>query len=148
MSETTNVELVKGLYAAFDRGDLPGILQTLAPDIVWNWARVDGIPHSGLRHGPNEVAKFFEEIAAVEEPIDFPRVDFVAQGDRVVVLGKYRARVRATGRIWESDYAHIWTVRDGLIAGTTCSTTRRRRSPRITPTPTTAARSTCSTNGS
>ena len=46
-----NVALVRGLYAAFATGDVPGVLGAMSPDIVWNEAEnfpyADGNPMSG-----------------------------------------------------------------------------------------------------
>jgi hypothetical protein len=36
-------------------------------------------------------------------------------GDRVIGLGFYSARAKATGRRFEARFAHVWTVRDGVI---------------------------------
>jgi ketosteroid isomerase-like protein len=41
---------------------------------------------------------------------------FFADGDMVVVLGHYAGRVKATGRLAESDWAHAFTFRDGKVA--------------------------------
>lgn len=84
-----------------------------APDIDWQWPALKGIPHSGPRRGRDEVRRVFETFG--EEPLDFQQQEFVAKGDRVVVLGTYRARVKATGRIWESRFAHAWTIRAGTL---------------------------------
>jgi ketosteroid isomerase-like protein len=32
-----------------------------------------------------------------------------------VVLGHYVWHVKATGKVWESDFAHVLTVRDGKV---------------------------------
>lgn len=40
---------------------------------------------------------------------------FLAQGDKVVTLGHYLWRVKATEGEWESDFAHLFTVRDGRV---------------------------------
>ena len=42
--------------------------------------------------------------------------DYIAQGDRVVVLGHERQRVKATGLTVENDFAMVFTIRDGKIA--------------------------------
>jgi len=116
MSESENVALMNAAYAAFDRGDIAGLLEMLAPDVEWNWPAVKDIPHSGPRRGRHEAAAFFETLTAVEEPVEFRRDEFLAQGDRVVVLGTYRARAKSSGGHWESDFVHVWTVREGRIA--------------------------------
>jgi ketosteroid isomerase-like protein len=41
MSEQ-NVEFVKGVYAAFDRGDVPAVLGAFADDI--EWFEAEGMP--------------------------------------------------------------------------------------------------------
>ena len=43
------------------------------------------------------------------------RSSFVAQGDKVVTLGHYLWRVKATDGEWESDFAHLFSVRDGRV---------------------------------
>ena len=42
--------------------------------------------------------------------------EFIAQGDKVVVLGQERFRVKATGRSVENEWAHGWTLREGRAA--------------------------------
>ena len=41
--------------------------------------------------------------------------EFVAQGDMVVVTGRYRATVNGTGAEIDSPIAHFFTVRNGKI---------------------------------
>jgi ketosteroid isomerase-like protein len=115
MSESQNVELMKAAYAAFDRGDIAALLEMNAPDVEWNWPAVKEIPQSGPRKGRAQVAQFFETLLAVEDPVSLERREFTAQGDRVVVLGSYTARAKATGRTWESEFVHVWTIRNGQI---------------------------------
>ena len=50
-----------------------------------------------------------------QEPRQFEPKEFVAQGDKVVALGHYAWHVRSTGREWESDFAHVFTVEDGKV---------------------------------
>jgi len=116
MSEAGNVELVKRGYAAFNQGNVVALLDLFAPDIEWQWPSVAEIPHSGNRRGRNEVARCFELLAADEEPVDFQQRDFISQGDHVVVIGSYKARAKATQRTYETDYVHVWAVRDGKLA--------------------------------
>jgi quinol monooxygenase YgiN len=47
----------------------------------------------------------------------FAPTEFLAQGDRVVVLGALHARVTETGRSYENEWAMVWTLRDGKVAG-------------------------------
>ncbi len=55
---------VAGMYAAFQRGDIPAIIAELAPDVRWdhwidNAGQQAGVPWLQPRTGPNEVVDFF-----------------------------------------------------------------------------------------
>jgi uncharacterized protein len=46
---------------------------------------------------------------------NFELEEYIAQGDKVVVLGRFLMRLKATGREFGSDWAHVWTVKGGKI---------------------------------
>ena len=105
-----NVELVQRAYAAFGRGDIPGVMENFAPDITWNVPTV--VPHGGRADGQEEVGRFFERLAGMWEDFGLEFGDFVASGDHVCVIG--RARGRFNGRQTGYGFVHCWTVRDGV----------------------------------
>ena len=111
-----SVTTVKEIYEAFGRGDLPAILERVAEDVVWHDPGPAAVPHAGTYHGREGVTQFFTRVGETLEFEDFQPNDFLAGGDRVVVLGHIRARVRATGRSYEMDWAMAWTLRDGKVA--------------------------------
>lgn len=116
MNEEKNVQLTKGAYAAFKRGDIAGLLNTLADDVGWFLpGPKDIIPVLGQRRGRQQVAEFFSKLAELQESEQFEPREFIAQGDTVVVLGHYRWRVKSTKRVFESDWAHVFTIRNGKI---------------------------------
>ena len=116
MSEAENVELVKQLYAAFGAGDIPAVLNTMADDIRWNYPSVRDVPFAGPRRGTEAVRRFFDELVDADELEAFEvSNEFIAQSDRVVALGSDRGRVRATGRVWEMKFVHVWTVQDSKL---------------------------------
>jgi ketosteroid isomerase-like protein len=43
--------------------------------------------------------------------------EFIAQDNKVVVLGHYVWEIKSTGMQYDSDWTHIFTIRDGMIAG-------------------------------
>jgi hypothetical protein len=118
MPEQANVELVRELYAAFLRNDLPSVLSGLTDDVEWTWNGPGEVPFAGTHRGPDAVAKWFEVIGdTVEfhqfEPRDF---EFVAQDDTVVVLGFERDTAKPTGRAFDHHWVQFFTIRDGKIA--------------------------------
>src|ERR1700674_1389729 len=99
MNEQQNVAVVREAYAAYKRGDMPGLLNTMADDVGWFLPGPKEIlPYAGKRQGKQEVAQFFATVAATQDAEQFDQSEFIAQGDRVVVLGHYRWRVKSTGR--------------------------------------------------
>ncbi|MFL6674281.1 MAG: nuclear transport factor 2 family protein [Massilia sp.] len=113
MNEQTNIDLVRQCYDDFLRGDIPQVLSHFAQDIDWELTAVESIPFTGKRRGLDQVAGFFREMNELQEFRDFRPLEFIAQGDRVVVLGHYRVAVKATGAEFDSDWTHVFTIDGG-----------------------------------
>lgn len=115
MSEQDNTQVIKDIYAAFGRGDIPAILEALADDAQLHHAGAPGTtPWTSRTHtGREQWAQFFSDLAETQEPEVFEPEEYVAQGDRVVALGHFRFRMKATGKSYASPWAMAWTVRDG-----------------------------------
>ena len=117
MSEQDNVAVVRRAYENFKGGDINGILDSLTEEVDWRLPEIEGVAFSGARKGREGVGGFFSQLAESQETVSFEPREFVAQGDKVVVLGTYRWRVKKNGREYGGDWAHVFTVRDGRIAG-------------------------------
>ena len=117
MGEQENTELVQRIYGSFLDGDIPAMLDSLSEDVQWVTAEVEGVPTGGTRRGREQVGQFFATLSDGQEARQLEIREYVAQGDRVVALGHYAWRVRATGKVWESDFAHVLSVRDGKVTG-------------------------------
>jgi ketosteroid isomerase-like protein len=112
-----NIETVKEMYACFGRGDVPGILERLAPDVEWehDWG-MEPLPLYRERRGREAVAGFFEELGQFEF-LRFEPVAFLEGGDMVAVPIRLELRHRESGRVLRDLEAHLWTFRpDGLVA--------------------------------
>jgi ketosteroid isomerase-like protein len=108
-------QTVKDLYAAFGRGDIAAILAMLADDVVWELEGPAILPFAGIRRGKTEAASFFEGLAAGQSGQKLTITDYVASGDTVMTLGRYSAKVDATGKTYDSPVAHYWKFRDGKV---------------------------------
>jgi|SRR5947209_3343305 len=116
MSEQQNVQLVQDAYAAFKRGDITSVLNHMSADAGWHLPGTpDLIPIMGERKGRDQIAAFFTKLAETQEAELFEPQEFVAQGDKVVVTGQYRWRVKATARSFSSDWVHVFTVKNGKV---------------------------------
>ena len=115
--EQGNVQIVQQGYAAFGRGDVPALLEMLTDDVEWVGAgSAEALPWAGRRRGREQVGQFFQALGGTLEFESFQPRQFIAQGDAVVVLGTERVRVRSNGRVVDTDWAMVFTLRDGKIA--------------------------------
>lgn len=108
-------DLIRNLYAAFARGDIPTVLGFLAPDAAWTES--EGGPYAGTYHGPDGILSgVFMKLGGEWEGFAAVPSQYVAEGDTVVVVGEYSGTFRATGRSMRAPFAHVWKLRDGRIA--------------------------------
>ena len=106
-----NIHVVRRLYEA--RGNPDVIRQVLAPDV--RWEVVPGFPHSDVYQGVSGVGDFFTRLFADFEDWHTEPSEFFETGDHVVAVGTYSARAKATGKSFKAQFAHVWTLRDGVI---------------------------------
>jgi ketosteroid isomerase-like protein len=78
-------------------------------------AGAPGMDFTKKNDGKAEAEKYFAGLAADWEMIHFTSKDFIAQGDRVVVLSNVAFRHRKTGKVAESPKADVFRFRDGQI---------------------------------
>jgi ketosteroid isomerase-like protein len=115
MTEQQNVDVVRQVYGAFGRGDLEGILALLDPQVAWRTPGPPDLPTAGMRHGVGAVRDFFGVLLNTLDITNFEPKDFLAQDDKVVVLGTSREGVKATGNVFDFRWVHVFTLRDGRI---------------------------------
>ena len=110
-----NAELVRSFYQTLGRGDAPGVLALLHPQLEWTEA--EGFPYySGTWRKPEDVlnnliappTRDWDDFWATAD-------DFIAEGDRVVTLGAYRGVNKATGKSMRAPFAHVWRIADGKL---------------------------------
>jgi uncharacterized protein len=105
---------VQRMYDAFNRGDIDTVLANMTDDITWYMP--GPAPFAGHRCGRDEVRNFFAEAARATQMDQFDMDELLADGDKVVALGRQRATVRETGRHFEVRWAHVYTIRAGKVA--------------------------------
>lgn len=113
---SSNIETVKGIYAAFGRGDVAHILESVDEGVTWGIESVAAeVPPYGVRDGRAGVGRF---AAAWAESVDFVRFeadDFVAVGDHVFNHLRYEATVKATGKTLKNVSIQHWTLKNGRV---------------------------------
>jgi hypothetical protein len=113
MSTEKNVQTVKDFFAAIGRGDKEALLALVAEDIEWIIPGEDW-PLAGTHRGHAGLANLLETASKSIETSTEPS-QFVAQGDRVLVIGFARGKIKATGKTFADDWIFAITLRDGRL---------------------------------
>src|SRR3954454_3745926 len=113
MSTQENVQTVKDFFAAIGRGDKEGLLALVAEDIEWIIPGKDW-PLAGTHRGHAGLAAVLQKASEEVETSTEPR-EFVAQGDRVLVVGFAKGKIKATNKTFEDDWIFAITVRNGKL---------------------------------
>jgi ketosteroid isomerase-like protein len=104
-------ELVRRLYAALATGDADAVAELLAPDFQGSFAPGMplelGGPKDGMLAARDDgwwaIGRAFSVRVKPEEWI--PCAD-----GRLLVIGRYVGRARASGRRFEAEVAHLWSA--------------------------------------
>ena len=114
MSIDENIQVVKDFFAAIGSGDKQGLLALVAEDVEWIIPGKDW-PLAGTHRGHAGLAKVLQKASnEVETAYPFPP-EFVAQGDRVLVIGVATGKIKATNRAFKDDWVFAITVQNGKV---------------------------------
>ena len=115
MGEQENTQLVQQAYESFKTGNRDALLGAFSDDIEWVLPQIENVAISGKRQGREKVAEFFAGLEDIQEAKSFEPKEFVTQGDKVVARGHYVWFVKATGREFEADFVHVFTLGGGKV---------------------------------
>ncbi|NHF67996.1 nuclear transport factor 2 family protein [Xanthomonas hortorum] len=114
MRTQENIQTVKQFFAAMGGSDRQDLLALCAEEIEWvipgqHW------PLAGTHRGHAGLAQLLQTASETLETT-FPQApEFVAQGNRVLVIGLATGKVKATHKTFEDYFVFAITVRDGKV---------------------------------
>jgi uncharacterized protein len=112
-----NSKTVEAFYAAMGRGDVPSIIGTFDPRIVWNEAEnfvyADHSPYVGV---DTVLSGLFARLAGEWDGFSAVPQEIVDGGETVVALGRYGGVYKATGAKVDAQFTHVFRFKDGKIA--------------------------------
>jgi ketosteroid isomerase-like protein len=115
MADFSNLEIVQKGYEYFAKADIEGLLSLFSENINWIVPEIENAPFAGSREGIGSVGQFFEQLDKAEDITRFEPLEFIAQDDKVVVLGESAATVKSTGNSYETDWVHVFHLKDGKV---------------------------------
>ena len=115
MSTQENVQIVKDFLAAIGRRDKQGLLALAAEDIEWIILGEDW-PLAGTHRGHAGLETLLQKANDTVETTFPEPPEFIAQGDRVLVIGVATGKINATNKPYKDEWVFDITVRGGKVA--------------------------------
>jgi uncharacterized protein len=113
MSTQENVQTVKDFFAAMGGSDRQGLLALCAEDFEWIIPGEDW-PLAGTHRGHAGLENLLQKASETVETSTEPS-EYVAQGDRVLVVGVATGKIKATNKPFKDDWIFAITVRNGKV---------------------------------
>ena len=113
----SNVQIMRDLYDAFGRGDMPTVLGAMDPGIEWYEAEGNPYEPSGKpwRGVDAVVQNLFRKLATEWDGFTAHPGEFHDAGSVVVVEARYTGTYKPTGKKLDAQVCHVWKMRDGKI---------------------------------
>jgi ketosteroid isomerase-like protein len=112
MTTEENVQTVKDWFEAMG-SDMPRLFELSDENIEWIIPGKDW-PLAGTHRGHAGLTDVLQKASALETAFPSPP-EYVAQGDRVLVIGRATGKVKATNKTFVDDWIFAITVRNGKL---------------------------------
>ena len=114
MSIEKNVQIVKDFFAALGRHDQQGLLALVAENIEWIIPGKDW-PLAGTHRGRAGLENLLQKANETVETSYPEPPEFIAQGDRVLVVGFAAGKIKAANKPFKDHWVFDITVRNGKL---------------------------------
>jgi uncharacterized protein len=119
MDDKEVTALVQRGYDLFSKGDIPGVLKLLSPNVSWEIPKVENIPFTGKFQGVEGVGRFFSALAGALDILKYEPREFIVQGNKVAVLGESRYKVKGQEVEFDNKWVDVLIVENGAISSYT-----------------------------
>ena len=114
-----NVTIIDGLYKAFSAGDIPAVLGALDANVVWYEAESNPYADGNPYIGPEAVLNGVFARAGAEH--DYFKLEDIQlhemSNNKILATLRYNSKFKETGKLYNAQVAHLWTLKDGKIIG-------------------------------
>lgn len=118
MSSSSPLEVVQEFSRLAATAEDPSEIESLvSPDVDWFLVGDRAVvPWAGRWSGKAGVSQFYATLRRETVNELFEIKDVLTQGNRVVIIGEIRTRVKRTGKLIECEFVFDFLVENGLIA--------------------------------
>jgi uncharacterized protein len=111
-----NIAIAQQLLAGIGGEDPDILAKMFAKDLRMEIQGDDGVlPWIGKKTGRQAAADFFRAIRVLTEPVKFEVEDVLGSDDRAVIIGELATRIKASGKVADSQFAIILTISSNTI---------------------------------
>ncbi|WCO02731.1 ester cyclase [Psychroserpens ponticola] len=117
VSNPENISIINGLYQAFEKGDIPTVLAGMDTKIEWNEAESNSLADGNPYVGPDAILNgVFARLGANHEYFKLADIELhEMSNNQVLATLRYDAKNKATGKVYNAQAAHLWTLKDGKV---------------------------------
>ncbi|NER10399.1 hypothetical protein SAMN06265375_10156 [Muriicola jejuensis] len=114
MTTAQNIRIIDSVYKAFSTGDMPTVLGAMHPKIEWREAESNSLADGNPYIGPDAVLQgVFARLGERHEFFGLKDIALHGMDDhKVLATLRYDAKVKATGKGYNAQVAHLWTLDD------------------------------------
>ena len=116
-SNPENVGIIDGLYKAFLAGDVPTVLGLMDAKLIWNQAEDNALANGNPYIGPEAVLNgVFGRLIERHEYFKLADIELHdMSNNQVLATLRYDAKIKATGKTYNAQVAHLWALNNGKI---------------------------------
>lgn len=114
MTTEQNIQVIDSMYNAFSTGDMPTVLGLMDPKIEWNEAESNSLADGNPYIGPDAILEgVFARLGANHDHFELQDIKLHGMNNnKVLATLRYDAKVKATGKTYNAQAAHLWTLND------------------------------------
>ena len=114
MTTEQNIQVIGSIYNAFSIGDMPTVLGSMHSKIEWNEAESNSLANGNPYIGPDAILEgVFARLGANHEYFTLQDIKIYGMsGNMVLATLRYDAKVKTTGKCYNAQAAHLWTLNE------------------------------------
>lgn len=117
LSNPNNMTVIDNLYKSFGKGEIPAVLELLDQNVIWNEAESNEYADGNPYVGPDAVLNgVFARVGADHEYFNLADIQLhEMSNNQVLATLRYKAKIKKTGKVMDTQAAHFWTLKDGKV---------------------------------
>ena len=109
-----DVQVVRGMYESFNKGDVPAVLASCDAEVEWTEPGGGNSP-SGTFKGPDSVGQdVFSKIPENFDEFEAAPEDFNDDNGTVVVKGQFKGKNKSGAEL-DTEFEHTFELQDGKV---------------------------------